>query len=234
MKNTARSMKQKTGLLTHEQFIAEVANAAISLVPHEERSDLLNAKLTYGAGKSGLRGITYYDKWLTSDDEKAAFVEICSFGESSPVQLAGTTIHELGHVLAGFKAGHSKQWKCACEGLGLRRLQAAGTEYKLAMFHPDIRATIVSLIERLEPAKPGQGHFAPTGPQKPCSAGTGSRGGASMYAPALHHKASGPLLIRWIAPATNVHHPSLSPLQPLDPISTASNLGCSRGISQSI
>jgi hypothetical protein len=179
MKNTARSMKQKTGLLTHEQFIAEVANAAISLVPHEERSDLLNAKLTYGAGKSGLRGITYYDKWLTSDDEKAAFVEICSFGESSPVQLAGTTIHELGHVLAGFKAGHSKQWKCACEGLGLRRLQAAGTEYKLAMFHPDIRATIVSLIERLEPAKPGQGHFAPTGPQKPCSAGTGSRGGVS-------------------------------------------------------
>lgn len=169
-------------MLTHEQFIHKVAGLAIARIDTNARGALKAAKLTYGAGHAGLRGVTYFDKWLTSDKEQAAFVEICSFGEQSPVQLAGTTIHELGHVLAGLGAGHSKAWKEACQELGLRGLKAAGTDYIMAMFDGSLRSDIAGLITKLEPAKPRNGMInrfgIVTGP-RPCSMGIGTRGGTS-------------------------------------------------------
>lgn len=163
--------------MTHEQFVHEVASLGIGLLKDDQDiGQARKAKLTYGAGMAGLRGVTYFDKWLNSKTEQAHFVEICAHGEESPVQLAGTTLHELGHVIAGTKAGHGKEWTAACRRLGLRRIRAAGADYSMAMFVPSIREKINALILRLNDGRPNN----PTGLRgRPCSMGIGTRGGKS-------------------------------------------------------
>lgn len=173
--------KRVTGQLTHEAFIHQVAALGIGKLDAESAMAVNGAKLTYGAGQSGLRGVTYFNRWLNDKEEQTAFVEICAQGEENPVQLAGTTLHELGHVLAGLSAGHSKEWKGACGKLGLRRIQAAGTNYQMAMFTPDIRLQVAMLIAQLEKARPSHGSYGRTTP-KPCSMGIGTRGGTSRGA----------------------------------------------------
>jgi hypothetical protein len=42
-------------------------------------------------------------------------IEIAATAQESWVQLAGTVVHELGHVLAGWNAGHGKDWKAAAQ-----------------------------------------------------------------------------------------------------------------------
>lgn len=175
-------------MFTHEQYIQSVAAIAIARLDANGQKTCGCIKLAYGAGAPGLRGVTYYDRW-GKPDAKAPFVEVCAFGQESLVQLAGTTIHELGHVLAGLGAGHGPAWKEACAELGLRRVKQVGTEYKWAMFAPDIRAKIAGL------PKPDDGApiamlFGPVGaggvakPFKPrvCQAGIGTRGGKSRGA----------------------------------------------------
>lgn len=176
--------------LTHEDYIKAVAHLAIGRLGEEAAQQASAARLVYGAGQRGLRGVTYFNRWIDGDESKA-FVEVCGFGEESPIQLAGTTIHELGHVLAGPGAGHGKAWKEACEALGLRRIKAAGTQYMAAMLAPDIREEIAHLAEHLEGARPagsvgvgGIDVLAPWAGTKvrPCSHGIGSRGGKSRGA----------------------------------------------------
>lgn len=165
--------------LTHEQFIHAVIEIGLSRLPDEDRAKC-NARVTYGAGSPSLRGVTYYGRWLTADGTQVPFVEICSFGEESPTQLAGTTLHELGHVLAGFGAGHSSTWKESCERLGLVGIKAAGTEYVLEMFTTDIRPRILELLSRLELAKPSNGlQGFPAAKPRPCPMGIGTKGGTS-------------------------------------------------------
>jgi hypothetical protein len=165
--------------MTHEQFVHSVAALGVELLKDEaDKAQAARTKLTYGAGMAGLRGVTYFDKWLNNKAEQAHFVEICAHGEENPVQLAGTTLHELGHVLAGFQAGHGKEWHASCHKLGLRAIRAAGTHYSMAMFHPAIRGRISSLIERLndgQPATAGKGLVKP----RVCTMGIGTRGGKS-------------------------------------------------------
>lgn len=168
--------------ITHESFVNSVAALAIAKAPASAQPMLASIKLVYGAGESGVRGITYYSKWQRGDSaQPVPFVEICAFGQESWIQLAGTTIHELGHVLAGFGAGHGKTWKEACETLGLRRCKAAGTAYRLAMLAPDLREAIASLPRPTE----GQPVARLTGLNgspialRPCPAGIGTRGGKS-------------------------------------------------------
>lgn len=181
--------------LKHEEFVHAVAQLGIGLLEADDAKQASAAKLTYGAGQVGLRGVTYYKRWLNDKKEVQAFVEVCAQGEESPIQLAGTTLHELGHVLAGHGAGHDKGWKEACEKLGLRRVMAAGTQYRMAMFDPRIREQIGALIERLNDGSPnggrqyGYGFGLPgfVGPfqglkVKVCSAGIGTRGGTSRGA----------------------------------------------------
>src|SRR5262249_44157799 len=123
---------------------------------------------------------TYYQRWKTGPDTEARpFVEVCAFGQESTTQLAGTCLHELGHVLAGWNAGHGKGWHDACALVGLRRVKAAGTRYMLGNFAPDLRHAIAAL------PKPDDGVPVVTLglggaiALKPCPAGLGTRGGRS-------------------------------------------------------
>lgn len=169
---------------THQQYIQNVAAIALARLPADERSKV-QAHITYGAGAPGLRGITYYGVWQNGEPEPVPFVEICAFGEEDDIQLAGTTIHELAHVLAGGMAGHGKGWTKACESLGLRRAKAAGNVYRMAQFDPDIRFKIAALVSPSD-GKPVGAHSRVNGlmpltgiKPKACPLGIGTRGGKS-------------------------------------------------------
>lgn len=170
--------KAKTMCVTHETFIHNVAALATARVTDSEARDkLASIKLVYGAGQSGLRGVTYYKTWKNGHADPMPFVEVCAFGQEHWVQVAGTTIHELAHVIAEGD-GHGKGWRAACELLGLRRARAAGHRYMLASFAPDIRNALALM------AKPDEGapvtQFANMGLNiklRPCGAGLGVRGG---------------------------------------------------------
>lgn len=174
-------------MLSHEGYIREIAAHVTRHAPDEDRARLERARIVYGAGQPGLRGVTYYDRWQTREGDHVDLVEICALGESNPVQVAGTVVHELAHVVAGFEAGHGKGWKKACERLGLRRAKGAGMEYLPANLRRDIRELIARLIPSDGrpngidlvtglPVNPFSGK-----PQKPrrCPLGIGTRGGKS-------------------------------------------------------
>src|SRR3546814_17900148 len=119
--------------------------------------------MVYGSGPNGTRGVTYFKRWQNGHPEPVPFVEICAGCEESWVQLAGTTIHELAHVIAGFEAGHGPAWKEACRKLGLRHCPAAGTEYRLANFGGRLR------MAHRQPRTPDEGpdvtRGVPVGPR---------------------------------------------------------------------
>ena len=196
---------------THEQFIGAVRDAAllyasrslkfttvqasalgndwrpsahIPYLPTASLQRIARAKLLYGRGFRGLRGVTQFGAWKNGSTDE--LIEVCAASEESWVQLAGTTIHELAHVAAGPGAGHGKAWKEACAALGLRRVKAAGTVYHLANFAPELRMQLAALPKPADgtPALGGDlgalGQMF-TGPvaARPCSHGIGSRGGTS-------------------------------------------------------
>jgi hypothetical protein len=175
--------------MDHITFIRQVADAAVNRLNDEDRAKM-KFQLVYGAGQSGLRGVTYYGQWNAGDDaEKIPLVEVCAFGEVDAVQLAGTTIHELAHVLAGFKAAHGKEWHDACQRLGLRKCRAAGNVYMLASFDPDIRAKIATMQSPVDGKPVGASFSGLSGlalitaikamKTKPCPSAIGSKGGKS-------------------------------------------------------
>jgi len=119
--------------------------------------------------------------------KRHAFAEICAFGEDSTIQVAGTTLHELGHVLAGIGKGHGKGWLEACRKLGLTHVRAAGTRYSLACFAKDIREAIAALPQPTDGRPQPFGGFGPNGMPlqlklRPCGAGIGAKGGKSRGA----------------------------------------------------
>jgi len=172
---------------THEAFIHAITAAVLARASDEDRAKLAGIKLTYGAGAPGLRGVTYFQRWKGTDREApaAAFVEVCALGQENWIQVAGTTLHELAHVVAGHKAAHGPDWKHAAERLGIRRLRAAGHRYYLASFAPWLRELIAAM------PKPDEGEpvnmlaqmlAGPNGKPikiKPCGVGKGSKGGKS-------------------------------------------------------
>lgn len=183
--------------VTHESYIHNVRNLALSRLSDEgEKKALEEAKLVYGCGDSGLRGVTHFNAWKNGSPEAHALAEICAFGESDPVQLAGTTIHELAHILAGHGAGHGPKWKAACAKLGLRFCKAAGTKYTPACFCADVRLGLATLPKPTDgkPLARLGGIDIPGLPilPRPCSHGIGSRGGKSRG------KGSGSRLRKWV------------------------------------
>ena len=166
--------------VTHEQFIHKVTKLVLSRLNAKERKLIEATKLVYGAGPSGTRGITYYDRWKSNGKGSAPFVEICAFTQEGWIQVAGTTIHELAHVLCGMGVGHTKTWKDMCERLGLLNARAAGHEYILESFDKKMCAGLKKL------KKPDEGEPVAnlsagglTLTLRTCGAGTGTRGGKS-------------------------------------------------------
>ena len=170
---------------THEQFIHAVRDIAVLRLNSEERAAVMDAKLVYGAGSKHTRGVTYFGCWKNGHDH--AFAEVCAFGEDSSVQVAGTTLHELAHVIAGPGHGHGNGWLAACRRLGLVHVRAAGTRYSLACFAPDLRLAIAALPQPTDGSPQPFGGVGPSGAPlqfklRPCSAGVGAKGGKSRGA----------------------------------------------------
>lgn len=167
-------------MTTHETYIDNVRRvtleyANLSALAPDAIARVTSAKLLYGRGTRGLRGVTQYGAWTNGQVDD--LIEVCALGEEDWVQLAGTTVHELAHAATGHGHGHGKAWKESCAALGLRRVLAAGTTYRLANFAPSLRLALTTL------PKPTDGVPTPEGWQamasRPCSAGVGTRGGKS-------------------------------------------------------
>jgi hypothetical protein len=174
---------------THEEYLHRTREAIVARalegekITAEQAARLEHAKLVYGVGNGSYRGVCHYDAWQNGIG-RVDVVEIAATAEESYIQLAGTTIHELGHVLAGWGAGHGTAWKNAARTLGLRAVQAAGQTYSLAAIDPTIRERVYTLAQELDDGRPefrtyglGVGTLRPT--VRPCSAGVGTRGGTS-------------------------------------------------------
>jgi hypothetical protein len=169
--------------MLHEDYIRTIRDIAVHRLNETKiRENLLAAKLTYAAGQPGVRGRCFHQAWESG--ERHEFIEVCAAGEESPVQIAGTTIHELAHCIAGALAGHGRDWKVAAKQLGLLRAQAAGQEYHPKDFDPDVW----TCIQAVPSPSDGQPAFALPGqmflgaiPKRahPCPLGIGTRGGRS-------------------------------------------------------
>jgi hypothetical protein len=179
--------------LTHEKFINGVRQMSVERalatgqVSEQEAKRLMHTKLVYGVGRPGVRGTCHYGAW--ENGETADLVEVAAMGQESWVQLAGTTIHEMAHVLAGHGAGHGRTWKQAGMRLGfVKEPMAAGQVYHLAMLPPSIRERAYGLAKELADGQPkfmssmaGQTFMGLLGllggTPRPCSAGRGTKGG---------------------------------------------------------
>lgn len=178
---------------THEDYIRDVAAFVVThadLNP-SEHAMLAGIKLVYGSGPTGTRGVTFYGRWKAGEEVRP-FVEISAFGQESIVQLTGTTIHELGHVLAGWGSGHGKEWHLACERLGLLKVLAGGTDYKWGTNFAPWVESYAKAIEAPDEGSPVRNLMGLTPGQnmgigfknfpnliKGCQAGIGTRGGKS-------------------------------------------------------
>src|SRR5262245_6793653 len=164
---------------THETYLAAIADIAAARLASTDASAVRSIKLTYGAGPAGVRGVTYYNRW-TNVHGSVPFVEISAFNQESIVQVAGTVLHEMAHVIAPIGAGHGPAWKAACSKVGLQRVKAAGTRYLWSNFTADVREAILALPVPIDGA-PSAIELPPglLPKLRPCGAGIGVRGGKS-------------------------------------------------------
>lgn len=190
-------------LITHEHYLQAIQRLVVaqSGLTKADKAKLRSIKLVYGAGQAGVRGVTYYSRWRQANAKAAVpFVELCAFSQHSHVQVCGTLVHELGHVLAGHEHGHGPGWFSVCARLGLGDTErgctpilAAGTSYDWECFAPDLRAQLQALPTPTDGQPVGnaanllgkllgphgrpmtQGMLKP----KPCGAGYGAKGGLS-------------------------------------------------------
>lgn len=176
---------------TTETYVQAVRDVVVSdaletgRISEEEAARLRSTKLLYGVGDGSYRGVCVYEAWENGIG-RVDVVEIAATGQESWIQLAGTIVHELGHVLAGKGAGHSNDWKDVAKRLGfVKRPEAAGQVYTLSLLSPKIRERIYELARTVDDGTPafrmiglGALGLLPVMP-RPCSAGVGARGGKS-------------------------------------------------------
>lgn len=167
-------------MLTHESYINAVASLAIGRL--SDQTAFKGMKLAYGMGADGAYGVTYFKRWKAGD-EPTAFVEIGARHQAGWQQVVTTTLHELGHVLAGWEAGHGNEWKEACKALGLRFPRAIG-KHPFSAIEPGLRSAIVALgiPDEGEPVCPIVNRQGKPVTFKPCSGGKGTKGGKSFGA----------------------------------------------------
>jgi hypothetical protein len=176
---------------SHETFIHAVRDIIVAAHPNPVTRDrMTHIKVVYGTGSGmGARGVTYYSTWKNGKPAPVDTVEVCAFGEESPVQLVGTTIHELAHVVAGYKAGHDATWKATCADLGLLDAEAGGQSYAWESFDTRVRESLQAIPTPTDgtptapwaaggPVVPIPGMRPRSGP-RPCPLGIGTRGGKS-------------------------------------------------------
>lgn len=187
--------------ITHEAFIQAVRDLSVAYASNvhprmhahgfttvpalssDQLASVARAKLLYGRGHYGLRGVTQFGAWVQAGTKAPdELIEVCAASEESWIQLAGTTIHEVAHVASGLGNGHNKTWKESCHALGLRRVHASGTHYQLANFAPQLRMQLAALDKPAD-GTPAINGVAMTGlvnvKARPCAAGIGTRGGKS-------------------------------------------------------
>ena len=174
---------------THETFLQQARDAIVAhavaagTITDEQAGRVRHAKLLYGVGDGRYRGICHYDAWENGVG-RVDVVEVAATAQESFVQLAGTTVHELAHVAAGFGSGHGREWKDAAVKLGFTiRPEAAGQVYRLAMFTPSLRNKIYALAGEIGDGHPafqrfGYGAVVNVKP-RPCTVGVGTKGGKS-------------------------------------------------------
>jgi hypothetical protein len=173
-----------TSLVTHEEFIGLVRDAVVASqtlpLAQTDRDRLAKTKLVYGSGhRQSARGVTFFAAWQNGATHD--FVEVCAFGEENPVQLVCTTLHELGHVLAGPAAGHDVTWRHACERVGLRNARV-GQSYTPQDIHPDILGAIAGITpDDGVPAMAGMTRLGkpPAASTPTCTVGYRTKGGKS-------------------------------------------------------
>lgn len=166
--------------MTHEEYIHEVRKIALLGATPDEREKLNAAKLVYGLGTGAYRGRCSHGTWTEAKtNERHAIVEIAASAEESPLQLAGTTLHELGHVLA--PGGHHAAWRRTCERLGLCNVKATGQVYDADAFAPAVFAAITRLSVPIDgiPAFCNASGSVQRPPSRSCTSGIGTRGGTS-------------------------------------------------------
>lgn len=173
-----------------EQYIEAVRDIALDFASLDDatRDRLRSVRMVYGVGTGRERGRTIYGAWNAGPSAPIAdtdVIEVAASGQESWLQLAGTTVHELAHALAGWDAGHGKDWKSAGQTLGFRTPpRASGQTYHLAAFPPAMRERIYATAQALSDGDPQFMRLGVTGGRSrnvagTCSAGTGTRGGTS-------------------------------------------------------
>lgn len=168
---------------THESYILAIRDAILYRLKPEAREKLTNTRFVYGMGHRGIRGITYYDMWKhdpkSEPHKQHAVVEVCIFGEENSLQIAGTMLHEMGHVLAGYEAAHGPMWKDWCHKIGYANATATINYGDPGTFDEEFVKTL-SKIPPPDDGTPGQGKHLPSFKGgKTCSAGHGTHGGKS-------------------------------------------------------
>jgi len=148
-------------MTTRLEYLEAVRSCVLEWVSdsldENERIRLVNAKLVWGAGTRKRRGLTVYDSWIPHPNAGPVdLIEVSALSEQSFLQLAGTLIHEMAHVLAGHEAGHKASWKDACARLGLVGAKARLKEYGQENFDTGLWAKI-DAIEKPDDGEPGAG-----------------------------------------------------------------------------
>jgi len=192
VKRSQRAATRTVSAPTIERYIEEVRRIAIShalelgRIDQEQASRAMAARLVYGVGSHrGARGVCYFGSWTAPDGATVDLVEIAAAVQEDWRQLAGTVLHEIGHVIAGPMAGHSPEWADSAEALGFqKRPMAAGQHYSLALFTRGMRDALVALVSSLTDGRPSFGQALGMGGlvamiARPCGAGIGTRGGKS-------------------------------------------------------
>lgn len=139
-------------LATHESYLDAIRRAAIKwaatktkdhapTITPEESALLSSIKIAYGNSPSGVLGQCHLAKWSGPKGATFPLVTVSAIYQESPVQLAITILHELGHVLAEQRAytravedakgtdtkpnaahvrcGHDSKWEQGAKDIGL-------------------------------------------------------------------------------------------------------------------